>query len=141
MTSWTPSKVADRLEEAAETLRRLPPVRMHGYCSTWPQILHDANDKRDWEALKTRLGPPTAKAITHMEETLTWSGWLTAEENRLLWLRANHMSWKVIGWHFGYDRTTAWKRWTYALTILTHILNRGKNYQSLIKNRRQHVSS
>ena len=135
MTEWTASIVEERLEEAAATLRRLPPVKLRGYFSAWPQIIHVAEDKRDWEVLVKRLGPPSAQAISRMEETLTWFRWLTPDENRLIWLRANKASWKAFGWRLGCDRTTSWRRWVYALTIISYALNRGKGYQSLMQKR------
>ena len=47
----TASAVAERLEEAAATLRRLPSVRAKGYFSSVsPDILHDFEDRQNWEA-------------------------------------------------------------------------------------------
>jgi hypothetical protein len=42
---WTPKMVAAYLEEAADTLRRLPNHRVGGYASAWPEIVRDY-----WEA-------------------------------------------------------------------------------------------
>jgi hypothetical protein len=36
MTEWTIDAVAARFTEAAETGRRLPPVRVQGYFNVWP---------------------------------------------------------------------------------------------------------
>ncbi len=120
---WTASVIETRLEDAASTLRRLPPVKVAGYFSVWPHILHDADDKRDWEVEVRRIGTPSAKAISRMEETFNWFYWLTAEENRLLWLRANRTPWKVISRYMGCDRTTAWRRWIFALSAIAYKLN------------------
>ena len=35
---WTVEQVAERFREAAETARRLPPVRVQGYFNLWPPI-------------------------------------------------------------------------------------------------------
>jgi len=123
MSLWTASMVEEQLEEAAATLRRLPPVKVSGYFSCWPQIAHDADDRRGWEVLVRRLGPPSARAISRMEETLTWFRWLTPDENRLIWLRANNISWKAIGWRIGCCRTVAWERWVFALAKIASELN------------------
>jgi len=123
MTEWTASIIEERLEEAAATLRRLPPVKLRGYFSAWPQIIHVAEDKRDWEVLVKRLGPPSAQAISRMEETLTWFRWLTPDENRLIWLRAEKVSWKSICWKLGYSRTTAWRNWVFAVHKVSFMLN------------------
>jgi hypothetical protein len=123
MTLWTASMVEERLEESADTLRRLPPVKVRGYFGVWPEILYDISDKRGWEARLVVLGPPSAAAISRMEETLTWFRWLTKFENRLIWLRANRVRWKVICPHIGYERTMAWERWVFALSKVAYRLN------------------
>ena len=41
---WTARMVAVYLEEAADTLRRLPEKRVQGYGSTWPDIVQDTWD-------------------------------------------------------------------------------------------------
>jgi hypothetical protein len=120
MVSWTESLVAERLEEAARTLRRLPPVTVTGYFSVWPQILHDMGDRKDWEQSIIRRGPPSAQEISRMEQTLTWFRFLSADENRLVWFRANNTPWKSICRNIGCGRTTAWKRWVFALAKLTY---------------------
>jgi hypothetical protein len=123
MTNWTASMIEERLEEAANTLHRLPPVKVRGYFSAWPQILHDADDRRDWQAEARRLGPASAAAISRMEETLTWFRFLETDDNRLIWLRANNVSWKMVGARIGRGRTVAWQRWVYALTKIAYLLN------------------
>ena len=45
------------------------------------------------------------------------------EERKLIWLRAARVPWKAITWEFGCDRTTAWRRWTLALTKIAARLN------------------
>jgi hypothetical protein len=49
--------------------------------------------------------------------------WITAEERKLIWLRAARVPWKQITWEFGCDRTTVWRRWTLALTKIAARLN------------------
>jgi len=123
MTRWTASMVEDRLEEAARTLRRLPPVQVCGYFSAWPQILHEANDKLVWAIEAVRLGPPDPAAISRMEETLAWFRWLTPEENRLIWMRASKTRWKSICVRFGCGRTTMWEKWVCALSKIAYMLS------------------
>ena len=38
MTEWTPEMVEERLFEAGAVLKRLPPVKVGGYFSTWPTM-------------------------------------------------------------------------------------------------------
>ena len=47
----------------------------------------------------------------------------TVEERKLVWLRAARVPWKAITFEFGCDRTTAWRRWTLALTKIASRLN------------------
>ena len=38
MAEWTRDMVEERIIEAADVLKQLPPVRVCGYFSTWPEI-------------------------------------------------------------------------------------------------------
>lgn len=94
--------VADRLEQAAQTLRRLPPVRVRGYFGAWPPIMHEAIYAYGWEETRIKLGPPSARHISEMDEALRWLMWLEREEVTLVWLRACDLKWKkihrILGW-------------------------------------------
>ena len=120
---WTPKLVAAILEEAADTLRRLPRVKVQGYISAWPPVLHDFWDAFGWEEAEVRLGPPSARAIDHMDHALLWLRWLDQDEQAIVWDRANRRPWKAIAQERSIDRTTAWRRWTYALITLAARLN------------------
>ena len=120
---WTPEVVAERLEEAADTLRRLPAVRVQGYFSTWPAVVRDFWEAFGWHDAEVRLGPPAPAAIDRMDETLQWLRWLNPDETRLVWLRAEGVRWKLISARFGVGRTTAWYRWSGALTKIVAELN------------------
>jgi hypothetical protein len=112
---WTAKAVADRLEEAARTLRRLPPVKVRGYISTWPPTIRDFWEAFGWNAVEVRLGPPAPDAIDRMDESLAWLHVLEPDEVRLVWLRAEGVRWKSIAHRFGMDRSTAWRHWSCAL--------------------------
>lgn len=120
---WTPKMVAVYLEEAADTLRRLPPVKVRGYVTTWPPIVRDYWEAFGWDEVRVRLGPPSAKAIDQMDRTLLWLRWLDVADHRLVWSRACGRPWKAIAHEFGCDRTTAWRRWTYAMITIAARLN------------------
>jgi hypothetical protein len=112
---WTAKDVAERLEEAAHTLRRLPPVKVRGYISSWPPIIREFWEAYGWHETKVRLGPPAPDAIDRMDEVLRWLLILEPDEVRLVWLRAEGVRWKSIAHRFGMDRSTAWRHWTCAL--------------------------
>ena len=121
---WTVTNVADRFEEAAQTMRRMPPVKVQGYISTWPEVIRTAMEQLQQERLPMRLGPPPADAISRMEETIQWIFWLEDEdERRLIWLRAERVVWKRICWRLGCGRTKAWQMWTIALLRIVTRLN------------------
>ena len=69
---WTPRDVAELLEEAARTLRRLPPVTVRGFFSAWPPVIRDFWEAFGWNAAEVRPGPPTSDAIDRMDEALRW---------------------------------------------------------------------
>lgn len=128
MNSWTIEDVAARFAEAANTGRRLPPVRVQGYFTTWPAIL-----RREWETLSAdekshHHQPPSPASIDQMLETMRWTLWLEEEQRHLVWMRAKQCEWKDICRRFGCDRTTAWRRWHKALLIVAVSLNAKADY-------------
>lgn len=69
--------ISDRIEEAAETLRRMPDkersiLRRSERGQTWPLMLHQATEHAAYEGIKVRLPPPSAARITRMHEVLDW---------------------------------------------------------------------
>jgi hypothetical protein len=120
---WIAPAVEERLEEAADTLRRLPEERVRGYFSTWPPVIRDY-----WEAfgrgdVRLRLPPPSAAAIDRMDEVLAWLSWLESDDARLVWTRAEGAPWKAICWRFGVSRATAHRRWQYSISVIVWRLN------------------
>ena len=121
---YTVTDVADRFEEAASTLRRLPAVHVQGYFNLMPEVIRTSVEIMQMEPEERRVGPPTAEAISRMEEVLDWIFYLEdEEERRLVWLRAERVYWKQICWRLGCGRTKAWQMWTYALLKITTRLN------------------
>ena len=123
MTEWTTDDVAERFSEAAETGRRLPPVRVQGYFNVWPAFARDG-----WEGFADtdnvfRPLPASPEAIERMVETMRWVQWLAVEQRHLVWMRARQYEWKDICRRIGCDRTTAWRRWQKALLQVAGRLN------------------
>lgn len=121
---WTAERVEDRLREAADVMRRLPPVRVQGYFSTWPAIAHDFADRVGRELQRMRRPPPSPDAITRAEATLLWLRWLEVEDARLVWMRAERARWREICQRFGIARSTANRRYDYALAVIVWRLER-----------------
>lgn len=118
-TPWTPKMVEERLEEAADTLKRLPNDRVCRTRSAWPPVIHDFWEMYGQEPARLRPGPPTAAAIDRMDQCFDWLRWLEADDARLVWLRACGVRWKAISWRLGVCRNTAWRRWVAALVAIT----------------------
>lgn len=118
MADWTPEQVEERLEEAADVLKRLPEEKVRGHFNVWPEVIHDFSDRIGQEPSPMRRPPPSAAAISRMEEALTWVRFLAPEDGKLLWARAEGASWKEICWRFGIARATANRRWQYGLGVI-----------------------
>lgn len=126
MEKWTAKIVADRLEEAVSTLRRLPPVKVQGYFNLWPMMKYTEMEilQMEKQPMRLRALPP---AIDRLEETFEWMPWLDVEERKLVWKRAARVRWKTLCWELGCDRSTAWRKWVIALTKISTRLNSQKN--------------
>ena len=61
MAEWTRDMVEDRVVEAADVLKQLPPVRVRGYFSTWPEIQRSFGDLVGAEPVPMRRPPPTPR--------------------------------------------------------------------------------
>ena len=123
MTQWTPSLVEERLAEATYVLKRLPAERRQGYFSTWPKMRVEFADLVGQTPEPMRLPPPSAAAISRMEETLSWTVGLDPIDGKIIWLRAGGERWKTICWKVGLARATANERWLYALCVIAWRLN------------------
>ena len=121
---WTPQLVEARIEEAADTLRRLPEERVQTARSSWPPIIREFHDAYGAEPARLRLGPPPAAAIDRMDQTLEWLRWLEPGDVKLVWARAEGLPWKAICWQYRADRKTLWRHWVAALTLIARCLNR-----------------
>ena len=84
MDNWTTEMVEARLEDAAQVMRRLPNVRTPGYFNTWPAMFLEFADLIGQEPQPMRLPPPSAVAITRMEEALGWLRWLDGDDAKLV---------------------------------------------------------
>ena len=135
MDDWTVEIVEARLVEAAQVMRRLPPVRVQGYFNTWPPMVVEFADRVGQQPEPMRLPPPSPDAISRMEETLGWMHWLDPLDSKVVWLRATGERWKAICWKLGLSRTAANQHWLYALCLIVWKLNGRQPY----RRSRQHI--
>jgi hypothetical protein len=122
MTDWTTARVQDRLELAADVFRALPGVKPQGYFSAWPAYFHSFGDQVGQEP-RMRRPLPSPRMITEAEAALLWLRWLEKDDARIVWLRANRMPWKKIGWEVGLSRPAANRHLQYGLALITWRLN------------------
>lgn len=121
---WTVKAVADRIEEAADTMIRLPLVLppKEPTC-LWPFVIRDFWEAYGWESARLPRIPPSPGAIDRMDEVMDWLAQLPVKEGSIVWARANHMPWKTICARLQIGRTTAWSWWVAALMTITHRLD------------------
>jgi hypothetical protein len=123
---WTPEMVADRVKEAAMTLRvlRVSGLKPKGYGSNWPDVVHDPNEAFGWNATEVRMGPPTPGAISRMDEVMDWLRWLEPDYMRIVWLHAEGVNRKIIQIKLGVGKTKLRAMWMSALMTIASMLNR-----------------
>ena len=120
---WTPLMVEERIVEAVDVLCRLPEEKVRGYFGVWPEVVRDFADKVGQEPQPMRRPPPSAAAITRMDETLPWLAWIDPLDAKIVWLRASGKPWKTICWTVGVARTAAHQHWMYGLCVIAWKLN------------------
>ena len=121
-TQWTADDVANQLEEALLTLKKLPPVRVQGYFSVWPEGAYSLQELLGQEVQPMRL-IATPAAITRLEQVLSWMHLVSVKERKLLWCRAARLPWKAICFKLGFGRTTVWRKWLLSLNTIADRLN------------------
>ena len=104
-------ELKQKLEFAADIMKRLPSVRANGYGSGWPEMLYTLAEIIEQEAEPSRL-QANSQEVSEMERILDWL--------KLVWKRACRVPWKVLSYDFRADRTTLWRKYDRALAkILT----------------------
>lgn len=119
---WTEAMVKAYLEDAAEVMKALPPVRVQGYFSTWPTPVHDFWDAYGWEAAENRWRP-TARQITQMEFVCEWLRFVPVRESKIIWRRACNVPWKVITHDLKSSRTAVSGWYNTGITRIVARLN------------------
>lgn len=85
------------LEEAAETLRRLPTGLRRPRLTSWPEVVRDSAGLLGPSAEgRPRLAAPTPGAIDRMDRALTWLLACDGEARRLVWARACRVPWRRL---------------------------------------------
>jgi hypothetical protein len=93
---WTEDAIKDRLKEAADTLKRLPPGTVRQRMSGWPDVVRQAAEAYGYGAATTRLAAASPAAISRLDETLAWLFHLDIESRRIAWARASGVPWRKL---------------------------------------------
>ncbi len=148
---WTAAAVKARLEDAAESLRRLRAARHTfpaGFISGWPDVVQDTWDAYGFTAPRLRPPAPSARAIDRMDEAVGWidrvgdeaeirrlverhrHGREHAEEvviarRKIVWARACRIPWRRLEDIDGRSHTTLRKIQAEGLEAILRWLNDG----------------
>jgi len=123
--SWDNKTVAQRFEECVSVLSKLPGNISLGHRNYWPEIKYTPREIARMEKTKKyTILQPLPDAIDRAEETLAWITLVDEPERRkLIWLRAQRMSWRAIAREVGYPKTTAQRYWNEALRAISNNLD------------------
>ena len=119
---WTEEMVIQRFREAIMVVRRLPNVRPQGYFSLWPEIKYRPNEMIFMDD-KPKKYLPNPEEISHMNETCSWLRFVNNNNCKLIWMRAESLSWKTICCYFSINRSAANKRYKKALSAIVKRLH------------------
>lgn len=90
-------RIRAALEEAADTLRRLPSGVRRPRLTSWPDVVRDsAGLLRPSAEGRGRPAAPTPGAIDRMDRTLGWLLACDGEARRLVWARACRVPWRRL---------------------------------------------
>ncbi len=121
-------KLKQKLEFAANVMKRLPYSSVSGYKNFWPQIKHSQAEIADWEPVPKHMRP-SAEEISLMDEILEWYKPLSPEETKLVWMRACRVPWKIIMREINYHRSTLSEKYNCALgKMLGYIYRRPRKF-------------
>lgn len=111
--SLSPAQIADRIEAAALTLRRLPNPSgsgARGYGTSWPDVVHDAQQAYGYGEARVRV-VPSSEDISRMDEAIGWLALVPDPlDRRILWMRADGYGWRDVCNRVGLVRQTCHRR-------------------------------
>ena len=122
--------VKARLREAAATLKRMHLERWD-YPSQrtawWPDVVRQVSDAYGYQDTHMARSVPAPGAIDSMEEVIRWLLWLEDGDRKLVWLRAERVTWRQLEDTDGRSRETLRKMYDKALAVIVGRLADKKN--------------
>ena len=89
----------------------------------WPEFVRDSRDAYGYTTVRVRLAPAAPEAISRLDETLDWLCWPPPAAQRILWSRANGLSWRRIAVFAGKSPNTCRAWYLAALRTIAARLN------------------
>lgn len=110
----TAQEVTARFKEAVLTIRKLPPVKVRGYFTVWPDIIYSQREISKMDVKSKESATP--EEVSRMEEACGWIEFLdNIDDKKLVWMRAGNIPWRIICDKFGLCRSAVFKRWKKAI--------------------------
>jgi hypothetical protein len=125
-----PKTIMADLEDAADTMRRLPHVRGPRLAQCWLDYIYSKDDLAEQQP-KHRMLPPTPEALTKMDTCLDWLRWLEPDVAKMLWMRAERTPWQIICQVYGAPKSTVLRHWRGALHTIQEKLLQNASYKTL----------
>lgn len=120
--------VFERMVEAADTLERIKVPDIQRNVTRWPEVVQAVIEASETNRARRMKGPASPAAITRMDETLIWLGWLEKDTQRIIWCRVQGLSWRRIAAFAGLAPNTCRLRARTALVELAARLNRNRRH-------------
>jgi len=123
---WTDKKVAEWVEEAAETHRSLHSVRPQGFKANWPDYTLEKNEAYGLMT-KTSEEPnrfvPSAAAIDRFDQVQMWMRWLERIDQKIIWSYGLGFSDRKTAKLVRKDKNTVKRRRVRAFKMIARRLN------------------
>ena len=132
---WDARIVNEWLTEAGQTLRKLPPVRVQGYRSQWPEVVRDFWDAYGWHEAVMPPMCATALELDRLDAVLRWQTHLRSDlDRRLFWLRLMRVRWKKIAAWLNLSERHAQREYTSICIALAYVFNQQQFNPEVKKN-------
>ena len=79
---WSESEIEERIEEAVETLKRIPVPDIQRSVTKWPGFVHDTHEAYGYGEFRPPRSPAAPDAISRLDETLDWLRWSPSTSDR-----------------------------------------------------------
>ena len=79
---WSESEIEARIEEAVETLKRIPVPDIQRSVTRWPDFIHDSHEAYGYTTFRAPRSPAAPDAISRLDETLDWLRWSRSTSDR-----------------------------------------------------------